>query len=259
MKIIRNLVFFTAFVPTLSFAQLYGDYSVRIEVEGNGYAHYTTVYFEDEAWATYGYDNCCEALFNLGQADQPHVYTQVIGAPVPPDNRISINAFPHVFEATSVPLGFLSGTLAQYSFTFKQLWTIPSGITVQLEDLSLNVYQDLLADSTYETWGAASDSPDRFIIHFNPEVTGQFGGHSTLEMRNVSWTQEEKKLKFHLSGTEKRLVSVFDITGKQIERFTLTLSLNEQSVNVPQSGVYIIRVIDSEGQNWSERVFVNNF
>lgn len=259
MNLIRYLVLFSALMPAVSFAQLYGDYSLRVEVEGNGYAHYTTVYFEDEAWATYGYDNCCEALFNLGQADQPQVYTQVIGAPFPPDNRISINAFPHVFEPTSVPLGFLPGALDQYLFTFKQLWTVPTGISVQLEDVSLNVFQDLLSDSTYETWGAASDSPDRFIIHFNPEVTGQSGRPLTSPMPNVSFTQDQTQLNFQLSGTDKRLVSVFDITGKQLGSIALTLENKEWSVRLPQSGVYIIRVVDSQGKNWSDRIFVKNF
>lgn len=259
MRFIVSFSLIASFIPSASFAQLYGDYSVRIEVEGNGFAHYSTVYFSGDSWATDGYDPCCEALMALGNSNQPHVYSQVIAQPIPSSNRMSINAFPLLVGEKHVPLGFLPGTLAQYSFTFKQLWTVPAGITVALEDVTLGVTQDLLSDSTYETWGAPSDAPDRFILHFNPQVTGIEEEQHAVSQRNVSWNADAFFITFNLSGAESRIVSIFDLSGRRLASSKLTKDQASNSVLLAQTGVHIIRVSDDIGHHWTEMVFVKNF
>jgi hypothetical protein len=260
MRLFYTILPVVACLPAICQAQLYGDYSVRVEVEGNGYAHYTTVYFEDESWATYGYDNCCEALFNLGQADQPQIYTKAIADPIPQDNRISINAFPHVFEHTPIPLGFLPGTLAQYSFTFKQLGTIPAGITVELEDLSLAVTQDLLLDSTYDTWGAVSDPADRFIIHFNPDFTTRVVDKNNRALEeNVRWVETGSGLEFYLVGDISNRVVVLDMLGQVLGDAELHQGSPRFRINTGSNQMLVINVTNKSGNNWTRKAFVKNF
>lgn len=176
------LILGAVFISLEGHGQSYGDYAVKVDVVGNGFAHSSIVYFDDESWdpllaPTYGWDPCCDALLVMGNANQPHIFTEVVAPPASPNNhRLTINGLPHLFEPTDVPLGFLPGTLAQYTFTFKELYTLPVGVTVELEDLAQNVTQDLILDSTYVTWGATSDNEARFILHFYPEnVTGANG------------------------------------------------------------------------------------
>lgn len=195
----------------------------------------------------------------LGNSNQPHVYSQVVAQPIPSTNRMSINAFPLLAGEKHVPLGFLPGTLAQYSFTFKHLWTIPAGISVHLEDVSLSVTQDLLTDSTYETWGAPSDSPDRFILHFNPQVTGLGEDERVVSHKNVNWTTDVGGFTITLSGAENRLVSILDLTGRRLASAKLMKDQPNSSVALTQTGCYIIWVSDDMGNYWAEKVFVKNF
>ena len=69
MSVMKRLMLIAMMVMCLSsgtFAQSYGDYAVTVDVSGNGFAHYTTIYFDDESWdpqnpPTFGWDACCDA------------------------------------------------------------------------------------------------------------------------------------------------------------------------------------------------------
>lgn len=230
----------------------YGDYSVRIEVAGNSYAHFSEVYFEDglnpvQSEPTYGWDGCCDALLTMGNPWQPHVFTQVVVPGTPPANnhRLSINGLPHLFEHTIVPLGFLPGELAQYHFTFKELFRLPTGVTVELEDLSLNVTQDLLLDSTYSTWGAVSDDEERFALHFYPEnITSIKDG--TPQQPHV-WIGADRVVASNLGSTTNQHVALYDMLGRTVWEKGLIQGINE--VSIPrtgvESGIYILVVTSS--------------
>ena len=241
-------------------AQSYGDYRVVVLVEGNGFAHQTVVYFDDESWdpqnpPSYSWDACCDALLILGNANQPQVFTQVVEPPASPNNhRLSINGLPHVFEHTVVPLGFLPGTLAPYTFTFKQLYTLPQGMTVELEDLSLNVTQDLLADSTYDTWGAPSDDEERFALHFYPaNVTGV---SATERANNINITADLIRVDGLLD--EICELTLFDGLGRNVltHSFVGELNLVRNQLKL-ENGLYIIQIRTKGGSLIDTRKFIN--
>ena len=239
----------------ISYAQAQiGDYEARVEVNGNGFAHYTTIYFDDESWdpqasPTYGWDACCDALLILGNPNQPQVFTEVVAPPEPTNNhRLSVNGLPHLFEETNVPLGFLPGTLAPYVFTFKNLYTLPQGTVVELEDLSLNVTQDLMADSTYDTWGAPSDDESRFIIRFFPSnVTGSediVRNNHSEQITNTAGIVE-------IHGASNNRVydlQIYNLRGQAVLQKNLfgarSFSVN---VNLLSSGLYVVSLADGEG------------
>lgn len=239
----------------------YGDYSVRIEVSGNSYAHFSEVYFEDglnpvQSEPTYGWDGCCDALLTMGNPWQPHVFTQVVVPGTPPANnhRLSINGLPHLFEHTIVPLGFLPGELAQYNFTFKELFRLPPGVTVELEDLSLNVTQDLLLDSTYSTWGAVSDDEERFAIHFYPEnVTSIREDEDQLP---YVWIGADRVVASNLNSSSNQHVALYDMLGRTIWEQDLTRGINE--VSIPrigvENGIYILDVTSSNNKRKTVKI-----
>lgn len=216
----KFLVFLmTLGVINVSGQTLYGDYRVLVNVSGNGFSHSTQIYFDDESWdplnpPSYGWDPCCDALLILGNADQPQVFTEVVQPPEPSNNhRLSINGLPHLFEPTDVPLGFLPGTLAPYTFSFTHLYTLPQGVTVELEDLSLNVTQDLLLDSTYDTWGAPADDEARFMLHFYPSsVTGT----AVVERDEAKITRSGDLIEI-LATSPISKITVYDCSGRQID------------------------------------------
>lgn len=263
MKHIVIVIGLTLFVQA-SYAQ-YGDYSVRVEVEGNSYAHFTEIYFEDDGWnppttiPTYGWDGCCDALLNLGNPWQPQVFTQVVAPPVPINNhRISINGLPHVFEHTEVPMGFLPGELAQYTFTFEELYTLPLGMSVELEDHAQNVVQDLLIDSVYTTWGAVSDDEARFTLHFYPEnvtsTSGQYARTQTL----TAWSNEEMLVIGGLETSGPKTAKLTDMFGRVVWEGLISEGKNDVIVNRNQlaSGVYIFELITKKTKRQSLKISI---
>lgn len=232
----------------------YGDYSVRVEVEGNAFAHFTEVYFEDglnpvQSEPTYGWDGCCDALLTMGNPWQPHVFTQVVSPGTPPANnhRLSINGLPHVYEHTIVPLGFLPGELASYDFTFEELFRLPPGMTVELEDLSLNITQDLLLDSTYSTWGAVSDDEERFAIHFYPENITSIRMDEQPDAH--VWVGSEKVVVGNLSVKQYQNIALYDMLGRMVWEDEIKPGENEISISISglHAGVYILDITSEKG------------
>lgn len=238
---------------------LYGDYQVVIEVEGNGYAHSTQVYFDDESWdpqnpPTYGWDACCDALLVLGNAFQPHVFTEVVAPPLPANNnRLSLNALPHLFEETEVPLGFLPGELAQFTFTFNELSSLPAGVTVELEDMAQSVTQDLLVDNTYTTWAATSDPEDRFILRFNPSSVT-----STQQNQAQNLLITANRGHVLVSGvSDVNSIYLFDVEGRLVassEKESGGKEINELSLTSPSQGLYVCKVVLGDGSVISKKI-----
>lgn len=247
-------------VQTRLMAQSYGNYSVTVEVEGNGFAHVSIIYFDDGTWnppalPTYGWDPCCDALSLVVSFPQPQVFTEVVAPPEPTSSHmVAINGLPHVFEQTDVPMGFLPGQLAQYTFIFKELYTLPLGMGVELEDLALNVTQDLLTDSTYQTWSSPSDDEARFIVRFSPSTI--IGVEETVDGRNPDISSVNGELR--ISGMDDQddyMLIVFDMQGKEI----LSKEINDSgqlSVNIHTlpKGIYMVNLTDGKGIRVTRRV-----
>ncbi len=237
---------------------LLGDYRLHIDVVGNGGGHNSVIYFDDypASWdstllATYGWDGCCDANSFGVSAGYPEIYTQVVEPPAPPVNhKISKNALPHLTEPIDVPLGFIPPDLAQYTFTFSQLYSLPVGVGVELEDLSLNVIQDLMVDSVYSTWGAESDDEERFIVHFYPSTI--IGTSEAFVEEKIRAYREGELLK--VVGTEEtalKQVRVYDLQGKllvenKIERGTGGFKIDLTGI---RTSVLILSV-ESERGEW---------
>ncbi|MCF8275475.1 MAG: T9SS type A sorting domain-containing protein [Flavobacteriales bacterium] len=233
----------------------YGDYAVQVDVVGNGFANTALIYFEDDGWnppattPTYGWDGCCDAQMLLGNVNQPHIYTEVVSPPLPPGNppansRLSINGLPHLFEPVDVPLGFLPGTLAQYDFKFTLLSTLPLGVVVELEDVTQNVTQDLLGDSIYSTWGAVSDDPARFIIHFYPSnVTSNEQNPNRTEREVEMFIRHDNIIFRGLNELGVVDFMMFDTQGRVVWSEKVFDRKNMMSLNRTtfSDGVYVLR------------------
>ena len=247
------------FSPQL-IAQTYGDYAITVEVTGNGYAHSTIIYFDDESWdplnpPTYGWDACCDAQSLAVAFPQPQVFTEVVAPPGPTNfYRLGINGLPHVFEQTDVPLGFLPGELAQYLFTFKELYTIPEGITVELEDLTQNVTQDLLVDSTYETWSAPSDDEARFIVHLLPSAITGIESASESGTPRIVMTNEGIRIT-QIDADEKYDFLFVDMQGRVVWNGKINGRAEYiHELNGLVAGVYIATIVGEDGSRTVQKI-----
>lgn len=264
MKTKRQLTTIVAMLMSVTLsAQTYGDYDLYIDVTGNGGAHNTVIYFDDEvSWdptlfPTYGWDPCCDANSFGVSPGYPQIFTQVVDLPAPPNNhRLSLNGLPHLTEPIDVPFGFIPQALAQYTFSFTELYTLPMGTVVELEDLSLNVTQDLMMDSVYTTWGAESDDEERFVIHFFPSsVTGISDSEGRKDLKAFRNTNQ-----LVVRGEPIELASriyLFDIQGKELrEESVLQHNGGEHRIDIGELsiGIYIVVVEGNNGKRANLKV-----
>jgi hypothetical protein len=242
-----------------------GDYRVIVDVDrlDNAYQHNTEIYFDDESWdpqaaPTYGWDPCCDANLILGSSFRPWISTRVVAPPEPSVNpRLSLNGLPHLFEQTDVTLGFLPGELAQFTFTFSDLETLPQGVTVELEDLAQNITQDLLLDNTYTTWGAVSDAEERFILHFYPSsVTGIL---QTVDQEKPTLYRESNLLSLNgVDAREIEVISLVSIEGRTLKRFNCDQMNSNLSMDILglSSGIYIVTIKFRDGRVEAVRTWI---
>ena len=255
----------TAYMVVVSFcslnAQTYGDYRILGDVIGNGGAHNTQIYFDDESWdpqnpPTYGWDACCDANLLQGAPGQPQIFTNVVAPPLPPVNqKLSVNALPLLFEPTNVPFGFTPPATAEYNFSFTHLYSLPVGTTVELEDLSLNVTQDLMMDSSYTTWGAPSDDENRFIIHINPSTI--IGVNERTSKPNIKWRLENGMLA--VSGLDEMMaktIKLYDLQGRLLIDERVSEKTDYQSLDISRlsTGVFVLAVESSTGDRITRKV-----
>lgn len=256
----------TAYMVVVSFcslnAQTYGDYRILGDVTGNGGAHNTQIYFDDESWdpqnpPTYGWDACCDANLLQGAPGQPQIFTNVVAPPLPPVNqKLSVNALPLLYEPTDVPFGFTPPATAEYTFSFTHLYTLPAGTTVELEDLSLNVTQDLMADSVYITWGAESDDEERFIIHINPSTL--IGVKEQLNESSIKVILKNGMLKVTgLDGImSAKAIKLYDLQGRLLINRGATEKKDYQNLDISglAGGIFVLVVESSSGDRVTRKV-----
>jgi hypothetical protein len=130
-----------------------------VQVAGNGYADETWIHFDPGSSA--GFDTWSDAYKRSGIPASPQVWS------ILPDADASINVLPFTGSNTIVPLGFTAGVADGYSLTAGNIFSFSQGSGIWLEDMKLNAWQDLIADSVYLFTAAPGDDPARFRIHFD--------------------------------------------------------------------------------------------
>lgn len=166
-------------------------YGLKIKAGNGSFSDETLIAFD--AGFSDGYDNGFDAAKLLSSYGIPSLYTRDAL-----QERRAIEALGINTEAKSVPLGLLvPGAGGNYTFTFEGMEDFPQTTIVWLEDVQTGTIQYLRQNNTYSFIANEQDNPDRFIIHFAPElfitVTGADCSGSnaaiTLEQRGgIEWS-----------------------------------------------------------------------
>lgn len=222
-----------------------GNYSVQLDVASPGGIHNTMVYFEDSlTWTTdvptYGWDACCDALFIPGSTPVSFLYTEIIEPVFPVNNQISINGMPPLTGSYSVPVNLLVGTTGSHTIvaTSDQ---IPSGMTVELQDLDLGVIQDLLDSSFYFFDASVGDEVDRFILHFNMNLVA-IESHEKTEWKVFPTLAEDV---IRVTGTGNRFplqAEVITVDGRLISDLRLNSGKATIDIHDLIPGLYFLRL-----------------
>ena len=208
---------------------------LRIKATGmvNGYNDELSLYFNPERNSSY--ESGFDALKLKGNADAPQIYTKI------QDTQVSVNALAFTENNCSVPMGFYVSVPGTYTLHATEIQSFAENISIKLEDLKLNTFQDLRVAPDYSFTYDTIDNADRFVLHFyNPTFNVndiQNSGSVQIYSSNGTIFIQSKDGKA-ISGE----VFVYDMIGKEMAN----VSVNNDIVTLKPSvskGSYIVKVV----------------
>ena len=213
--------------------ELQTDISVAVvEVSLEGKSDEAWIAFTDEA--SDGLDRKWDVSKLFSFNNFPQIYL------VEDDYKLSINALPHhIDENRIVKLNFKPEKSSEYMLSLKAFENFGNTELI-LEDLQTGYFHDFRFENDYYFQADASDDHARFLLHFNPEVTG----FENQYPERISIYSNNKTI--YIDGTSNAFVQVTDLWGRVLvsEKFN-TPGLQQLSVNLNNSYA-IVKVIDEE-------------
>ena len=135
---------------------------LTVDVEGNGMADKTYLYFKhdaDDAFDAYG--DCKKRESSQGH---PTLYTSMNG------DRMSLNGLSSNHMNRSVDLGLLSGSNGTFTLSFDGLTSFPATSLIFLEDNLTGDFVNIREVAEYSFTTNVSDDTDRFVLHFTSPI-----------------------------------------------------------------------------------------
>ena len=223
---------------------------VRLLINGNNFSDETMIAFGNEA--TNGFDDMLDAykLFSP-EENVPQINSKTL------ENnsvKVAVNNLPVSKMYNSiVPVEITTGVGGKYTITAKNL-TIDPTVDVTLEDLKTKTFTDLRSSSYIFTTDVVSNE-NRFNVLFgarpttikeiNTENISIYTDHSQIVIKNYS------------GSTEKSLVTVYDILGKQITEKNIepnTTSIIDINSSIAQS-IYFVKVV-TENKTLTKKICI---
>ena len=159
----KNLLLPLFLLPFLVSAQSqFWQHRLKVDVSAAGSQDQTFIYFSDQA--SDGFDPVYDSYKTPSVAGQPTLYTRITGN----SGILSINAFSLDYLGNPITLGLQPGADGTFTLIFRYASAMPMGSVLYLHDTRDNVWQNLIADSTYTFNMLQSDSNDRFQIFTSP-------------------------------------------------------------------------------------------
>lgn len=134
--------------------------SLKLKVSGGTNSFYDIINVNFNKDATEEFDMDYDSHKLSGMATAPQFYTQQIS------ESFSTNTLPFKEGEIILPLSFIAGTSGAYQIDVQEN-TVSSEGDIYLEDLILNQTINISSQTSYSFDAAATDNPNRFLLHFN--------------------------------------------------------------------------------------------
>ena len=135
---------------------------LTVDVEGNGMADKTYLYFKHDANDAFdAYGDCKKRESSQGH---PTLYTSMNG------DRMSLNGLSSNHMNRSVDLGLLSGSNGTFTLSFDGLTSFPATSLIFLEDNLTGDFVNIREVAEYSFTTNVSDDTDRFVLHFTSPI-----------------------------------------------------------------------------------------
>jgi hypothetical protein len=184
-------------------ASFYGYTAVpnllRMDVNGNGYASQTAIYFDNAR--SDAYDNDATAMFSPNSG-VPTIYSLVGTEPV------NINAMGQLNMDKVVPLGVKIQTAGTYNLVVADMSSFAPSVIAYLEDTQAGTMTNLRTNPSYTVTLAEGDINNRFFLHFHPAVE--------LNTVNETCTGNDGKLMINYPTTNTVNIVIKDVNGNVV-------------------------------------------
>ena len=210
---------------------------------------------EDEALvifredATEEFDSKYDMNRLFGNPQQAQIYSR-IGTQTAFHNSLPLLV---ADEQVSVTMGYYQGNGSEFELTFENLNTLETNelqVAVILEDTKLGEFLQVDASTVYEFTYEDGDDVDRFILHFHPTAKSAEEEEDVLSIDELSNTKvalfpnpTNNSAKVILDQNHTfEILTVTDLTGKQIERKVLTAGQLNIDIHLGglSNGLYIV-------------------
>lgn len=147
--------------------QFFGYNSVpdlmRIEVQGNGFANETAIYFDASSTDAYNNSHDSKTLF-APTPGLPTIYSTV------ENTKLAINVMGNLNANKVVPMGVKIQTAGTYNIVATDMTSFAPSVIAYLEDTQAGTMTNLRTNPSYSVTLAEGEINDRFYIHFHPAV-----------------------------------------------------------------------------------------
>ncbi|MBP7497425.1 MAG: T9SS type A sorting domain-containing protein [Bacteroidales bacterium] len=196
----------------------------------------TVIYFE--AGATEFFDTDKDAYKIMSTDGRPDIFT------LANSKKLSINGMPALYDK-QYDVAFECNVYSeeQYQLEVAELVNFPEGSSIILEDKLLNYKQDLTNNTFYKFSAGISSQQGRFVLHFIPLETNI---KQNKEFQNALIYLSGRELIIDLKAKEIAVLSIYDITGKQVYADRV-LSSGKHNLELQLHGVYFAKLLFSNG------------
>jgi hypothetical protein len=229
------------------------EITVKVRGGNKGYKDELVVRFIEDA--TFGYDQ---------QFDAEKLYSfyddaTMISTSSEDGMELAINFLPLeslTENMVSVPLKFVCGYSADYTFDFSGMQSFTNGNEIWLEDKNETDWINLNEVSSYKFSANPDDNPDRFVLHFfGPTGINQIADNNTVDI--YSW----KHFAFIKNNTPEDLktVLIYGINGGVVKEFKVLDGEKVVKINIPFGmGYYVVKAITGNSV-FTNKILIQNY
>ncbi len=208
----------------------------------------------DEVWIAFC-DECSEVYDNgwdvtkfFGNNNEPQLYVQQEN-----NMLLSVDALPPLTgDEKTIPLNFEAGKTGNHILKLIELNNLEE-TGILLEDLVEIQIQDMIAYPEYDFYAIKGHPPGRFLIHFNPNMTGV---NETITDNDIVIYSFDKTIYIKSKGTaEPTYAVVVDLYGRELIRKQLSSS-SVNTIPVNLNNTYLIVKVFSRDKVTVKKVFI---
>lgn len=217
--------------------------TLELKVSGGTNSFYDIAKVKFDGNATDEFDFEFDSHKLRGMASAPQLFTQQ------GTEEFSTNTLAFQQNEKLLPLSFIAGTNGTFTIEVQQN-TVSSEGKTYLEDLALNQMIDLSSQTSYAFQATTTDSPNRFLLHFNgvtavDELEAQ--GPAVYSVNNEIYissleAMDAQILVYNING---QLVGQAQMNNETMKHFTVEAT----------KGVYMVSV-QAENVVYTEKVYI---